>query len=628
MSDYNPIPMEQISDIVCDMRHDILKMVHNCGKQNGHLGGCMSAVEILAVLYTQVMNVNEILHSDNDWANRDRFIMSKGHAGIAMYAAMKHVGLISQEMIDNSIRGEKSVLYRHPKRNVEYGIECSVGSLGMGLGYGNGLAESFKRKGTQQKVYVMVGDGECDEGSVWESAAYASHRKLDNLIVIIDKNKLQLDGPTKNVLAMENMAERWRAFGFKTVEIDGHNIDEIKDAFKTEHNGLPLAIVANTVKGKGMSFAENKTEWHDNYLSDELYEKGKNELGDKDLSLVRNEAALRFKSRKNNITPKEAKGIVKLNDSKEKIAEWQSLGFKNVVGRVSSEIADQDNLFTLIYSDCANRIGINDLIIKHPEMCYETGIAEQNQVAMAAAMAHEGFHVFAIAYAPFITARVLDQIRANLGYMKANVCLIGLGAGMASSDLGATHTAFEDLSNMRSIPNILVNAPADVYEIAKGMEYFINNPKPMYLRITAGENTYFENAEYDIYKPDIIGNGEDVVIVAIGTLLKEAIEASKILEESGIRATVINARTVKPIDKQLLSEIKRFKRIVTVEEHSVIGGLGSAIAEKLVQEECNSTIKMIGVQDEYFYADICGELLIKCGLVAHSIAESVKNYII
>lgn len=628
MNDYNPIPIEQIDDIICDMRHDILTMVHNCGKQNGHLGGCMSAVEMIAVLYTQVMNINEIAHSDNNWADRDRFIMSKGHAGIAMYAAMKHVGLISQEMIDNSIRGEKSILYRHPKRNIEYGIECSVGSLGMGLGYGNGLAESFKRKSTNQKVYVMLGDGECDEGSVWESASYASHRKLDNLVVLIDKNKLQLDGPTKNVLSMENMTERWSAFGFKTVEIDGHNTDEIMEAFNVEHKGKPLAIIANTIKGKGISFAENKTEWHDNYLSDELYVQGKTELGDRDLNSVRKAAAIRFTSRRINIIKNTKGKAIRLNDSKEQIAEWQSLGSKNVIGGVAFQLAEQDDLFTLIYSDCANRIGIDELIVKHPEMCYETGIAEQNQVAMAAAMAHEGFHVFAIAYAPFITARVLDQIRANVGYMKASVCLIGLGAGMTGSDLGATHTSFEDLANMRCIPNILVNAPADVYEIAKGMEFFINSPQPMYLRITAGENTYSDTTEYDIYKPDVIGNGTDAAIVAVGTLLKEAIKASRILEEAGVRVTVINARTVKPIHENLLLKLKQFEKIVTVEEHSVIGGLGSAIAEKLMQQGCSTTIKMIGVQDEYFYADICGELLTKCGLIAPSIAESVKSFTI
>lgn len=628
MNNYNPIPISQIDDIICDMRHDILTMVHNCGKQNGHLGGCMSAVEILAVLYTQVMNVNEIAHSDREWSDRDRFIMSKGHAGIAMYAAMKHVGLISQEMIDNSIRGENSILYRHPKRNIEYGIECSVGSLGMGLGYGNGLAESFKRKGTDQKVYVMIGDGECDEGSVWESAAYASHRKLDNIVVIIDKNKLQLDGPTKNVLSMENMTERWSSFGFKTVEIDGHNTAEIIEAFNINHKGKPLAIIANTIKGKGMSFAENKIEWHDNYLSNKLYEQGKAELGSKDLNYVREAASIRFASKKINISRCIKEKKIRLNDCKEQIAEWQSLGPKNVIGGVASQIAEQDNLFALVYSDCANRIGINELLAKHPEMCYETGIAEQNQVAMAAAMAHEGFHVFAVAYAPFITARVLDQIRANLGYMKANVCLIGLGAGMASSDLGATHTAFEDLANMRSIPNMLVNAPADVYEIAKGMESFINSPQPMYLRITAGENTYFDtNTKYNIYKSDIIGDGADVAIVVVGTLLREAIKASTILEKIGVRATVINARTVKPIDEGLLLNLKKFDKIVTVEEHSVIGGLGSAIAEKMMQQGCGAIIKMIGVQDEYFYADTSSELLAKCGLIASCLADSIKNFI-
>ncbi len=627
VSNYVPIPLSLVENIACDMRHDILKMVYNCGKENGHLGGCMSAVEVLAVLYTQIMNINEVAHSDRDWSERDRFIMSKGHAGIAMYAAMKHVGLVSQEMISGPIRGETAILYRHPKRNIGYGIECSVGSLGMGLGYGNGLQESFRRRGTNQRVFVMIGDGECSEGSVWESAAYASHRKLDNITVIVDMNKLQLDGPTHDILSMDNMAERWTAFGFKTVEVDGHDIEAIYKALQTEHVGQPLAVIAHTIKGKGISFAENKTEWHDNYLSDELYEKGIKELGGRDLSEVKKLAAERFETRRIKIKGNSEGQVISIPDTEEQILSWQSYGIKNAIGEVSFQLAEQDELFTLIYSDCANRIGIKSLHEKYPEKCYEAGIAEQNQIVMAAAMAHEGFHVFAVAYAPFITARVLDQIRVNLGYMKAPVCLIGLSAGMAGSDLGATHTAFEDIANTRSIPNILVTAPADTYEMVKGMEYFVNNPRPMYLRVTVGEDTYFKPVAYSPLKADVIRRGKDIALVAVGILLKETIKAAEILHEKGIEATVINARTVKPLDEEMIETILFFETIVTIEEHSVIGGLGSAVAEKLAVRARKGRLHMVGVNDEYFYGEQGRVLFKKNGLAADGIVESILHVI-
>lgn len=628
MEPYKPIPQSQVSNIVRDMRHDILRMVHNCGKQNGHLGGCMSVVELLAVLYTQIMNINEVAHSDKEWALRDRFIMSKGHAGIAMYAAMKHVGLLSQEMINGPVRGENTVIYRHPKRNIEYGIECSVGSLGMGIGYGIGLAESFRRKGTGQQVYVMVGDGECDEGSVWESAAYAGHRKLENLTVIIDKNNLQLDGLTHEVLAMDNMAERWKAFGFQTIEIDGHNIEAIHNAFRTAHKGQPLAVIAHTVKGKGVSFAENRVEWHDNYLSDALYEQGMEELGDTDLSEVQRLARDRFLSRRINMSGNKNKDLIRLPDTKEQLDHWHSFGSKNVIGEVSLQLAEQDEQYTLIYSDCANRIGIKHLQEIYPEKCYETGISEQNQIAMAAAMSQEGFHVIAIAYAPFITARVLDQIRANLGYMKSPVCLIGLGAGLAGSDLGATHTAFEDIANLRCIPDMAVSTPADTYEIAKAMEAYCNNPKSQYLRVTIADGDPKVNNEPCEYKESgnrCLQEGRDFAVLACGSIISETMNAVSKLRDLGYIPTVYSVHSVKPMDKRMIESIQNSRIVFTIEEHSVIGGFGSSISELFSERPGYPLVKRIGIQDCYFYADTPGALREKCGIDADGIVGKIKE---
>lgn len=625
---YIPIPKEELKDIALDMRFDILRMVKSCGKQNGHLGGCMSAVECLAVLYTQVMNVNLMIHSEQPWSNRDRFIMSKGHAGIAMYAAMKHVGLISQNMINGPIRGKNTFLYRHPKRNIMYGIECSAGSLGMGISYGIGLAESFRRKGTAQKVFVMIGDGECDEGSVWEGAAYAGHRRLDNLIVIIDKNGLQLDGLTQDILFMDNMSQRWSAFGFQTVDIDGHDMNALINAFNTPHQGKPLAIVAHTVKGKGISFAENRTEWHDNCLGEELYEQGIRELGETDLSGVRRKAQERFNSRK--IHLKDDIGVkVKLEETPEIIKEWNRCGSKDIIGETSFLLAEQDEKFTLIYADCAERIGIKKLQEYHPNKCYEVGITEQNAVSMAAAMAHEGFHAFAVSYAPFITARVLDQVRVNLAYMEAPVCLIGLGAGMAGSDLGATHTAFEDIANMRGLPGMQVVTPADAYEIAKGMEWFVNNPKPMYLRITVNSpdvSIYREPREYDPCEYDVVSHGEDAIVLAIGCILGDVIKAAEKLKGSGIEVEVVNVRSVKPLNADLIDCMKKFRKIITVEEHCVVGGLGSAVSEMLVGET-KAEMKRIGIQDEYFTADEPENIRAQIGLTADGIASMIEEFV-
>jgi transketolase len=257
-----------------EMRKDILDMCYRCGVEKAHLGGCMSMVEILAVLYTEIMNISPKMEK---WDERDRFILSKGHGGIALYAALKQAGILTKEEISRDMRGANTITYRHPKINRIKGIELSSGSLGMGLSFGAGLACAFLRKNYTSKVYVMLGDGECNEGSVWESAAMVSHFHLKNLTVIVDVNKLQLDGTTTEILNMESMPEKWKAFGFDVIDIDGHNISAIYEAF-IKDTEKPKAIIANTIKGKGCSFAENNVAWHDNFLSDELYQLALSEL--------------------------------------------------------------------------------------------------------------------------------------------------------------------------------------------------------------------------------------------------------------------------------------------------------------------------------------------------------------
>lgn len=255
-----------LQKVCLEMRKDILLMCHRCGQEKAHLGGCMSMVELLAVLYKVFIKFDE-----GAVANRDRFILSKGHGGIALYAALRQAGILTEQEINQEMRGANTITYRHPKMNPQKGIEISSGSLGLGLSYGVGLAWCFlKERKWVPKVYVMLGDGECNEGSVWESAMMAGHLQLQNLVVIIDQNGLQLDGKTSEIIRADNMAERWRSFGFHTVEIDGHNIKQIYDAYAMK-SYKPLAIIARTVKGKGVPFAEDRVEWHDNYLSDELY---------------------------------------------------------------------------------------------------------------------------------------------------------------------------------------------------------------------------------------------------------------------------------------------------------------------------------------------------------------------
>ncbi len=240
------------------IRRLIIEMLSEAG--SGHPGGSLSATDIVTALYFYKMNYDP---KDPMSASRDRFILSKGHAAPVLYAALMVAGFIPEEL-KNSLRKLNSCLQGHPDMCKVPGVEMSTGSLGQGLSVAVGMALANRLDQNKAKVYCMVGDGECQEGNIWEAAMSASFRKLDNLVVIIDNNKLQIDGPVENVKGIEPLADKWKAFGFEVLEIDGHDLQAITKALDTadQIKGKPTAILAHTIKGKGVSFMENKVNFH------------------------------------------------------------------------------------------------------------------------------------------------------------------------------------------------------------------------------------------------------------------------------------------------------------------------------------------------------------------------------
>lgn len=248
------------------LRLKALEMACRCGKNGSHLGGGLSAIEIMASLYGDVLKINV---NDPGDETRDRLIVSKGHCVLAYYAALNAVGFLSQQDLDGfEVDGAR--LHGHAFRNLDKGIEFSGGSLSMGMSFAVGQALACKKKGLHNHIYVVVGDGECDEGLIWESAMAASNYGLNNLTVIIDCNQLQYDGLTKDVMDNRSLAEKFMAFGFETIEVNGHYTDELTKALKYRC-AKPVCVVAHTIKGKGVSFMEGQREWHHHTLSEEEY---------------------------------------------------------------------------------------------------------------------------------------------------------------------------------------------------------------------------------------------------------------------------------------------------------------------------------------------------------------------
>jgi transketolase len=253
---------------------DIVTMITKAG--SGHPGGSLSATDILTALYFKVMRLDP---NNPDWEGRDRFVLSKGHAAPALYAVLAERGYFPKDWLQR-FSADGSPLQKHPDKKLVPGVEIPTGSLGQGLSVAIGIALDGRLRRQTYNVYAMIGDGECDEGQIWEAAMAASHYRLDNLIVFLDHNGLQVDGTNEEIMRLEPLTDKWRAFGWNVLNINGHDMMEILLASKKalKYRGKPTMIIAATVKGKGVSFIENKVEWHSNAFSLEEERRALDEL--------------------------------------------------------------------------------------------------------------------------------------------------------------------------------------------------------------------------------------------------------------------------------------------------------------------------------------------------------------
>ena len=265
-------------DLAKKLKKKILDLSFYAGSSSSHFGGALSSADIVASLFGEVMNFNK---KNFKSSSRDRFILSKGHGCMVYYAVLNILGIIPDEKL-KTFEKDSSDLLGHPVKNSEIGIDFSTGSLGMGLSLGIGLSLAFKRKEMKNRVFVLVGDGECNEGSIWESALCAPNLELNNLTVIIDHNNFQQTGSNDEIMSIKNLESKWSSFNWNTILVDGHDINKLTTALKSNNSNLPKAIIAKTIKGKGFSFSENNNDWHHKVMTNKTYQEAKEEISKND----------------------------------------------------------------------------------------------------------------------------------------------------------------------------------------------------------------------------------------------------------------------------------------------------------------------------------------------------------
>lgn len=538
--------------------------------KSGHPTTCLSCAEIMSTLFFNEMCFDP---KNLDYIDNDEIVLSKGHAAPILYAALAEVGAIPKDRM-LTLRKFSSELEGHPVPSVK-GIRVATGSLGQGLSIGIGIAYAKKLRNITRRVYVLLGDGEMAEGSVWEAINFAGKVGLSNITAILDMNRLGQSGPTMFQWNSDAYAQRIKAFDWAVFTCDGHDISELIEAFAwAKKSNRPSFIIAKTVKGYGVSFLENANGKHGVALTDD--------------ELCIAEKELLPKIREINYQPKNIiKAAVPLAkplfdytiETDYRMGEM--IATRVAYGRALVKLGEIDNNMFVLDGDVMNSTYTTYFFEKFPGRSLQCYIAEQNMTSIALGLQTQGFNVFFSSFAAFLT-RAFDQIRIA-AYSRANLKIAGSHVGVSIGEDGPSQMGLEDIALFRSLINSIVLYPSDAVSAEKLTKLMADYEGISYLRNTRPKTPviYDNNEEFIIGGSKILKQCKSDVgtIVAAGITLHEALKAYYELKKEGVYVRVIDCYSVKPLDKETLRKAyDETRHIITVEDHYAEGGLGEAVA--------------------------------------------------
>jgi len=539
---------------------------------SGHPTSCLSAAELMSALFFHTMRFDP---KNSAHPNNDRFVLSKGHAAPVLYAALAEAGALPVSQL-GTLRKITSDLEGHPTPRIPW-VGAATGSLGQGLSVGVGMALNGKYLDKlSSRVYVLLGDGEIAEGSVWEAAALASHYQLDNLVGLIDVNGLGQSQRTMYDHDVEVYRARFAAFGWHAVAVDGHNLQEIIAALDHAHTvkNRPTMIVANTIKGKGVSFLEDKEGWHGKPLK-----KGE------ELEKALQELPLNGSGGTVHVTAPSA-GVVRAAGTPAPCPPPQyQLGEKVATraayGTALAKLGSVNPLVVALDGDTKNSTFAEKFKEAHQDRYFESFIAEQNMVSAAVGFAACGKIPFVSTFAAFLT-RAFDNIRMA-AVSGVSIKYTGSHCGVSIGEDGPSQMGLEDIAMMRAIPNSTVLYPSDAVAAERLVAAAADLKGATYLRTSrpATPVLYANTEEFPIGGSKVVRSSanDSLTVVAAGVTLHEALAACETLKAAGINIRVIDAYSVKPIDSQGLLQAANQTRntLVVVEDHYADGGLGDAV---------------------------------------------------
>jgi transketolase len=584
-------------------------------KKSGHPTSSMSAADLMAVLFAKYLRYD--FDQPENQLN-DHLIFSKGHASPLLYSLYLAAGAISEEEL-LSFRTFGSRLQGHPTPLLPW-VDVATGSLGFGLPVGVGIALSGKRlEDAAYRVWVLCGDSEMAEGSVWEALEHAAHYGLDNLVVIVDVNRLGQRGETMDGWRIERYLERARAFGCRAIAVDGHDVACIDAAFAaaTESDGRPTVIVAKTIKGKGVVGLENQEGWHGKALSDPA-------AAIAELGGIRR---LRIQVAKPTAPLSTPARTVPVSGELPRYELGTDVATRRAYGEALAALGSQRPEIVGLDGEVSNSTYADLFAQGHPDRYFEMFIAEQQLVAAAVGLQVRGWKPFASTFAAFFS-RAYDFIRMA-AISGASIRLCGSHAGVSIGEDGPSQMGLEDIAMLRAVHGSTVLYPCDANQTAKLVAAMGDREGIVYLRTTraALPTLYGAYEEFKIGGSRVVRSSErdQVAIVAAGITVHEALKAASELEAEGIHARVVDLYSVKPVDVATLREtaLATSGRLVTVEDHRPQGGLGEAVMSVFANSAHRPRIVKLAVRDMPG-SGTPAELLAAAGIDAVAIADAAR----
>jgi transketolase len=612
----NSTPIPALQNVATRLRIDSIRST--TASASGHPTTCMSAAEVVATLFFSEMRFDP---QDPQNPHNDRFVLSKGHAAPILYAAWAEAGLFSREKL-LELRQIGSDLEGHPTPRLNF-VDVATGSLGQGICAAIGTALNARRIGSDYRTYVLLGDGEMAEGSVWEAANAGLHHRLDNLCVVIDVNALGQSQGTQFGHDTKAIAERWRAFGWNTLEVDGHDITQLLDAYGKARAaiGVPTVIVARTLKGKGVAFIEGQDNWHGKALKPDEAERAIAEL-------------------ERQIVPDAPAPTVRRPDREGRPAETPAdyskmpppayalgdmVATREAWGTGLAALGGVDPRVVALDADVKNSTYSDRFEKAHPDRFYEFFIAEQVMVGAAMGLAARGAIPYPSTFACFLT-RASDFIRMA-GISQLGVKFAGSHAGVSIGEDGPSQMALEDLALMRGVPDCAVLYPCDGTSAERLVVEMAQRPGMAYMRTSRPKTPviYGPDEKFPIGGSKVLRQSEKDVatVIGAGVTVVEALRAYDQLQAEGLAIRVIDAYSVQPIDARTMLEAAQATGgvVITVEDHYAAGGIGDAVSEAIASG--GFAVRRLAVR-EVPRSGQPDELLDRYGISARHIVDAVR----